>query len=448
MTENLCAALSASQIALIICLCCAACCCALGAVCLAIAGRNAKRKDGEQASPAENASPTDKALPPENAEEPVREQPPEETEETLREESATEKQTPPVKAEPRKAESAVRTTEKAKAEPAKAEPVKKPAPPAVKPAKKPPVKAEKKPVKFVPESTETPAPEGKVFVRIRYNRSFTARLIQSPDALKKYYSDIKNELLKYGLKSRISWKAESFRHGRKLIAKAAVRGKTLNLYLAADPAKYDGTKYKVQDVSARATTAATPLRYKISNDRRSRYSAQLIADAAAANGLAAGEAAYSDYAAQYPYEELEPLIKRKLVRVLTFTEKAAGAEEAVIAVPAEALEEVSVAQAEELMPDERVEEYVEESVRFADRTKKAIVNIDTLAKYFKKGETVTVEEIKKRVPEVGKRTTYIKVLARGRLDKALTVEADDFTAAAVKMIILTGGKVIRTKTRV
>lgn len=412
---NLLAALS--QPALIVCICCAACCCALTAVCLILANR--KKKNGEP--PADSSE---------------KEQPAAEVEE-----------------QPSPQEEVIAEPEKPQPEPvaeekpaAQTEPVAevKPEPQAA----NPPVKTEaKKPVKFAPAETDKPAPEGKVFIRIRYNRSFTARLIQSDDTVKKYYSEVKNELLSYGLKSRVSWKAESFRRGRKLIAKAAVRGKTLNLYLAGNPAKYAGTKYKVDDVSNRASTAATPLRYKIKNDRRSRYVIQLISDAAQENGLAAGEKIYADYAAQYPYEELEPLIAKKLVKVLTLSEKTADSETGIIAVPAEVLEEVSVTEAEQLMLDEKAEEYVQESVRYADKTKKAIINIDTLAKYFKNGEDVTVEEIKKRVPDVSKKTTYVKVLARGKLDKALNVEADDFTAAAVKMIILTGGKVIRTKTR-
>ena len=52
---------------------------------------------------------------------------------------------------------------------------------------------------------------------------------------------------------------------------------------------------------------------------------------------------------------------------------------------------------------------------------------------------------KKRIPSTGKKVTYVKVLARGTLDKALIVEADDFSPAAIKMIVLTGGEVIRTK---
>lgn len=39
----------------------------------------------------------------------------------------------------------------------------------------------------------------------------------------------------------------------------------------------------------------------------------------------------------------------------------------------------------------------------------------------------------------------VKVLARGSLDKALTVEAADFSLPAVKMIVITGGKVVKLK---
>ena len=46
---------------------------------------------------------------------------------------------------------------------------------------------------------------------------------------------------------------------------------------------------------------------------------------------------------------------------------------------------------------------------------------------------------------IDKRASSYKVLARGKLDKALTVEAADFSLPAVKMIVLTGGKVVKIK---
>lgn len=111
----------------------------------------------------------------------------------------------------------------------------------------------------------------------------------------------------------------------------------------------------------------------------------------------------------------------------------------------EIVEEIGVHEAQTRMKDAEAELHITEGTHFADRTKSAIVNIDTLSRAFESGETADLAEMKKRIPTIGKNTTFVKVLARGKLDKALTVEADDFSLDAVKMIILTGGKVIRSR---
>ena len=74
--------------------------------------------------------------------------------------------------------------------------------------------------------------------------------------------------------------------------------------------------------------------------------------------------------------------------------------------------------------------------------KKHVVNVDTLSKAFASGDVVDLEALKKK-GLVPKNAKAIKILARGALDKVLTVRADDFSADAVKMIVLTGGKASR-----
>ena len=164
----------------------------------------------------------------------------------------------------------------------------------------------------------------------------------------------------------------------------------------------------------------------------------------------------------FPYEETQPLVERGLIRIVG-TERvrydgnktAAYADEEEDIAEEVALSEdtgdrrasVSASEADALMADEAAEAQIEEGVRYADKTKTGIINVDTLGKVFAEGEKVTLEEIKKRVPFIHKKTTYIKVLARGELNKALVIEADDYSVEAVKMILLTGGKVIRTRRR-
>ena len=293
--------------------------------------------------------------------------------------------------------------------------------------------------------------DGKTrYIIIKYSKSFTAKLIQSEEQTKNYYSEIKNELLSYkGVKSRISWKWETFRKGRVALAKLRLRGKTLSLTLALNPANYADSKYAVKDISDVKSFVETPCLYKIKNDRRLKYSKELIADVMKENALEVNPVAERcDYVVEYPYDTTESLIERKLIKQLTEEEAQSGTQ-------FKPRQSVTVQEADDLMEDEVAISYVKQAEKPAitaspkrinkgsDRTKCGIVNIDTLSKYFKDGETVTLEEMIKRIPELNKKTTYIKVLARGTLDKRLNIYADSYSLQAVKMIVLTGGTAIK-----
>ena len=76
----------------------------------------------------------------------------------------------------------------------------------------------------------------------------------------------------------------------------------------------------------------------------------------------------------------------------------------------------------------------------AGKAKRGIVNIDSLSRAFAPNDVVNLESLRKK-KIVSPKVTSIKVLARGVLDKPLIVEANDFSMDAVKMILLTGGKV-------
>jgi len=78
-------------------------------------------------------------------------------------------------------------------------------------------------------------------------------------------------------------------------------------------------------------------------------------------------------------------------------------------------------------------------------SKRRIVNVDTLSKNFSSGEVVDVNALKERAI-LPRDTAYVKVLARGSIDKPLRVKANSFSLSAVKMIALTGGEAIRVIT--
>ena len=77
--------------------------------------------------------------------------------------------------------------------------------------------------------------------------------------------------------------------------------------------------------------------------------------------------------------------------------------------------------------------------------RKQIINVDTLSRNFEADERVDVNLLKNR-SLVPYDTAYIKVLARGVIDKPLKVYANDFSLSAVKMIALTGGEAVKVIT--
>lgn len=110
----------------------------------------------------------------------------------------------------------------------------------------------------------------------RYRRTFLSRIIQNAP-LQDGYSELKNALLGFaGVKTRLCKASEIFRIGRQKLAKFAVRGKTLSLYLALDPAEFEESKYRFEDVSDKKSHAATPMRLRITSRRAVRHAKELI----------------------------------------------------------------------------------------------------------------------------------------------------------------------------
>ena len=81
-------------------------------------------------------------------------------------------------------------------------------------------------------------------------------------------------------------------------------------------------------------------------------------------------------------------------------------------------------------------------VIYTDGNSKGIINVDILSNNFTSGEHVDINSLKEK-GLVDEQVSFIKVLARGRIDKPLMVYANEFSLSAVKMIALTGGQSIK-----
>ena len=334
-------------------------------------------------------------------------------------------------------------------------------------------------------------------IDIKYSRSFEANLIQSEDTVKDYYSELKNHILSYkGVKTKISWKFDSFGKGRDQLFKMKLRGKTICLYCALNPDDFDKSKYHHEAINAKIF-AEVPMLVKIKSGLGLRKAKELVDIVMANYGIEKNPKFKEvDYVAMYPYEETEVLVSKKLVKALVSddskvvvsqkpVEEVAPvveepvaeepvveepvveepvaeepvaeepvAEEPVAEEPAYeeheiVVEEVSAIEADEIVEEKQVEVHLEEDVEYitAKDSKKAIINIDTISDAYAAGETVDLASLKSK-GLVDKRAKSLKILARGSINKPLVVKAGEFSATAVKMIVLTGGNAVHVTYKV
>lgn len=271
--------------------------------------------------------------------------------------------------------------------------------------------------------------------QIRFVRSFQAKLSQSDDTVKNYYNVLKNHALSYKkASSRISWNFDSINVGRTAIIKFAVRGKTLCLYLALNADEYIDTKYKVEKAESRKFEGVSCL-YRIKNDRRLDYAKDLIDVVMNKFNVEKGKKCNEDF--RIPYEETKVLLEKGLIK------------EAKTKVQGQVEEHhhtsITMEEADKEMSDEKAEAAIEEdTIHHHQKGSKEIVNIDTLSQNYNDGDEVTLESLKEK-KLVSSKAGYVKVLARGRLDKKLTVDLDDYSLQAVKMIVLLGGHAKKIK---
>ena len=108
---------------------------------------------------------------------------------------------------------------------------------------------------------------------------------------------------------------------------------------------------------------------------------------------------------------------------------------------------IDVDHADELITDSLAKDLVKRGreIVFTDGSERGIINVDTLSENFSGGDRVDINILKQK-SLIPYDTAYLKVLARGEIDKALSVYANDFSLSAVKMLVLTGGEAIKVTT--
>lgn len=304
------------------------------------------------------------------------------------------------------------------------------------------------PAELLPAAENQPPPFSALrsprIVYGNYDRSFLSRLILADDKTKGYYVGLANQMLGYKkVRCRIAWACASFVCGRRILAKIAIKGKTLCVYLPLDPAEYVNSKYSAADVSGVKKYEKVPTRLKVRSERGMKYAKQLIERAAGEMSLVRGGKG-SLTAADFPYEQFDSLFARGLIKLRTKGGVSFESGDTLAWAGFERRERVSAVEVTGIaLPETAMQlKSVRSGYARTPRSgKKCIINIDTLSANFTAGDRADLSAMKQK-GLVHKNAVAVKVLARGVLDKPLTVIADGYSADAVKMILLTGGKAL------
>ena len=137
---------------------------------------------------------------------------------------------------------------------------------------------------------EQPAPveepkEKNPIIRI----PFTERMLSAEKEMKDNYNELKNEVMSYGVNSRVSNSGDTFRLHRKTYLKITIAGKSLKLYFALDPKDYADSKMPIDDASKHEVYAEIPLVFKVKSGLSLRRAKELIRDVMSKDGLEQGE---------------------------------------------------------------------------------------------------------------------------------------------------------------
>lgn len=152
--------------------------------------------------------------------------------------------------------------------------------------------------------------------KLRYDRSFTAKLALSEQAVKNYYALIVGEILSYEkVRARTGWSGVGFFVGKKAFARVNISGKTLCLYLAARLEDVSSLKYKAFHAGEKKKYEKTPSAFKIKSEGGAKHAVKQIQKLAEEFSLVKKE---NEEALPFSFrsESFDNLVARGLIRVI------------------------------------------------------------------------------------------------------------------------------------
>ena len=252
----------------------------------------------------------------------------------------------------------------------------------------------------------------------KIKRKFNTKMMFAPYETKEYYNEIKNYLTMYRAKGRISARCETFRY-KGLVAKVALGGKSIKVFLALDPSIIDeNPKYHLRDFSEKKQYQEVPVMIRVRSPRSLKYFKELV-DLMMANRSVKPKRNFE------PTDYMPSLIPNGEAILASLGMSTYYLQDT-----------MNVRGIPEEMPD-NLEEYIPMIAGdpLEDEEVEANVYLDTLCQHFEDGQEVTIDVLKSM--HIVTRGNVIHIKARGTLDRKLIIYAEKFDSDALKMLMCT-----------
>ena len=257
----------------------------------------------------------------------------------------------------------------------------------------------------------------------KIRKKFNTRMMYAEPEAKEYYSEVKNYLVMYRARGRYSSRCETFRY-KGLVAKVALAGKSIKVFLAIDPASLVDSKYHFKDMSEKKQYAEVPTMIKVRSPRGLKYFKELVDLMMAARAVKPKKNFEpTDYAADLIPNGEAILGKFGLPRDYQ-------------------LESVNVDSIPQGLP-ENLENYIPQvsGEPLTEEEQEAVVYTDTLCHHFLDGDTVNLQTLKSlHVVQAG---NVLRIKARGTIDRKLKIYAEHYDEDALQMLLVTNSTAIK-----
>ncbi len=255
-----------------------------------------------------------------------------------------------------------------------------------------------------------------------FNESFKKELTISNVFIKEAYSQIRNMLDDYHFTRTMSDHYEEFYHDDELLIRISLFDRALRMYVNLDENE-NTYRYSLIDYKGNYGYNRVNYMHKVNTPYSLKLALELIKKIIKKYEI--------EHTVDYKYFDFVGLLTVKSADLLT----EAGFDGFVDRANYEAAEEMS----DELMNTGTV---LERSLKEPDPRFVASISVGELSAAFKQKYVIDLKLLKD-VGLASKRSTYLKVTSGGRCTRKITVKADEYEDAALKMILLAKGNAIK-----